>query len=295
MIGHPLWSESANPGQIGSLIRSDPEPRFYWVVGGFYRLLSQSRNDSTYSRTGTMNRIDVKPRCTPALLTLVFLTLAGVLMSCAPSSPAPERYPRIVVLGDSLSDIGNLHSLTGGALPTPPHAAGRFCNGPLWIEYLAEHLGIELLPDDNYAVGGATTGSYNVNNGEVDHQKYPGLQQQIEAFLTAGGPDAVDPKVHPTTRGHEVLAGAAREHLADQFTSRPGAQRHAQVSDPIAPGIALSMVGGSEPMADQRPDEREPELKGHMKRMDVRQSPGRLLGLAAHGESRGGLRVCQRD
>ena len=239
-----------------------------------------------------------------------------------------------------------------------------------WIEYLAEHLGIALLPDDNYAVGGATTGSYNVNNGELDHQKYPGLQQQIEAFLTAGGPEAVDPealyvvwigandllvlaaterdpedsirervsntvqairvlrqagarhflllnvpdlgltpdglasgrseaftalvtaynlvladalevlaesgiaaiqvdafavlqamvnsreqfgftdvkqalceidgdpnrflfwdKVHPTTRGHEVLAGAARERLADQFTSRPGAQRHAPVLD----------------------------------------------------------------
>ena len=53
-------------------------------------------------------------------------------------------FSALVVLGDSLSDNGN---------------AGRFSNGPVWVEHLAEALGLELRPSrlggTNHAVGGA--------------------------------------------------------------------------------------------------------------------------------------------
>jgi phospholipase/lecithinase/hemolysin len=54
------------------------------------------------------------------------------------------RYAALVVLGDSLSDNGN---------------AGRFSDGPVWVERLAEALGLPLRPASqggtNHAVGGA--------------------------------------------------------------------------------------------------------------------------------------------
>jgi phospholipase/lecithinase/hemolysin len=62
----------------------------------------------------------------------------------------------IVAFGDSLSDNGNLHELTGGAFPDSSYFEGRFSNGPVWVEHLAAQMGAEL---DDFAWGGASTGS----------------------------------------------------------------------------------------------------------------------------------------
>jgi len=64
----------------------------------------------------------------------------------------------IVVFGDSLSDTGNLYKATEGQLPaSPPYFAGRFSNGPVWVEQLLTTLFPDTkdLPLDNYAFGGA--------------------------------------------------------------------------------------------------------------------------------------------
>jgi len=57
---------------------------------------------------------------------------------------AAPRFQQIVVIGDSLSDSGN---------------AGRFSNGPVWVEQLAERMGLTVTPSSrggsNFAVGGA--------------------------------------------------------------------------------------------------------------------------------------------
>ena len=87
----------------------------------------------------------------------IWLVLATVLLLPASASAFSTMY----VLGDSLSDTGNLLAETG-SLPQPPYFAGRFSNGPVYAEYLWKSLGLkdELLASSSpggtdYAVGGA--------------------------------------------------------------------------------------------------------------------------------------------
>jgi len=68
----------------------------------------------------------------------------------------------MVVLGDSLSDSGNLFILTGGTIPEPQfYFEGRFQNGPAYSEVLYNELGLpgrltpSLLGGSNYSFGGA--------------------------------------------------------------------------------------------------------------------------------------------
>lgn len=116
-----------------------------------------------------------------ASIAVVALMLVTLIPAAAEAKP--PKFSRIIVLGDSLSDTGIFFRLTGG-LPPPPNFEGRFCNGRLWVEYLAGRLGTSIAPGDNFAVVGATTGSLNVNNG-LDGRDYPGIEQQVTDLLSA--------------------------------------------------------------------------------------------------------------
>ncbi len=118
--------------------------------------------------------------------------LIAALAICLPQAPAwanKTPFSKIVVFGDSVSDNGNLFKLTGGAAPAPPYWQGRFSDGPIWVEYLAQDLGMTGLLDD-YAVGGATSGT-QVNGAPSDWPH--GTQSQIEQYLLShpGDPDAL--------------------------------------------------------------------------------------------------------
>ena len=113
--------------------------------------------------------------CRWALLA-VALTLFPAVWAQANS----QAFSRIFVFGDSLSDTGNFFKLNGG-FPPPPYFEGRFSNGRLWVEQLADALGMSIAPGDNYAVVGATTGHFNVNNG-FNGRGYPGLLDEIASF-----------------------------------------------------------------------------------------------------------------
>src|SRR5262245_14581793 len=96
------------------------------------------------------------------LYALVALSLTALLL---PSS-AQARNPltEVVVFGDSLSDTGNLFLASGGTVATPPYFNGRFSNGPVWVEVLADKLGLDaptpsVLGGTNFAFGGAETGA----------------------------------------------------------------------------------------------------------------------------------------
>ena len=72
-------------------------------------------------------------------------------------------FSQIYVYGDSLSDVGRVFDDTSGAWP--PYAGiagnGRFSNGLVWVEYLADQLGLSSDFSNNFAKGGATTGTFN--------------------------------------------------------------------------------------------------------------------------------------
>jgi phospholipase/lecithinase/hemolysin len=113
----------------------------------------------------------------PALAGLVLLSMA-VADSRAQAKSDP--FSHLMIFGDSLSDTGNYFRLSGGS-PPAPYADGRFCNGPIWVEYLSTQLGMDYQPADNFAVGGATTGTLNSNDGFAGKQ-YPGLLDEIATF-----------------------------------------------------------------------------------------------------------------
>ncbi len=78
----------------------------------------------------------------------------------------------LFVFGDSLSDGGNYNGPGGPGTypPSPPYADSRYTNGPTAVEYLwqAYHpADASFTPSNfggtNYALGGATTGSFNYN------------------------------------------------------------------------------------------------------------------------------------
>jgi outer membrane lipase/esterase len=95
-----------------------------------------------------------------------FLTAAllGFGLAVSGSAIAPPTFDRLIVFGDSLSDNGN---------------AGRFSNGPVWVEKLAERLALPLNPasigGSNFAVGGA----------RLDRHSGPhSLRAQVDLFLS---------------------------------------------------------------------------------------------------------------
>lgn len=98
---------------------------------------------------------------------------------------AAQNYEDIYIFGDSFSDTGNAFKSTNGTFPpSSTYFNGRFSNGPVWVEYLAQDLGLSFNPDTNFAFGGANTGVNNISNPGL-----PGLQGQISSF-TAANPSA---------------------------------------------------------------------------------------------------------
>jgi len=119
----------------------------------------------------------------------------GFVLFCvlSPLKALAASFSSMYVFGESTSDTGNLFNtslaLTGTGNPPPPYFQGRISNGPNWIDYLAEDLGLNPVPvatitpgvfpteGINFAFAGATTGTANT----ID-PRLPALQQEIGAF-----------------------------------------------------------------------------------------------------------------
>ncbi len=83
----------------------------------------------------------------------------------------------IYVFGDSLSDNGNLFTVSGGP-PSPPYFDGRFSNGPVWVEYLDDMLPRAEL--NNFAFGGSFSNTGNIFG------PLPGVLEQVADFVDNG-------------------------------------------------------------------------------------------------------------
>ena len=181
-----------------------------------------------------------------AITTLILTT--GNAWQANASSTDPfihERLTRSVTFSDSLSDTGNLFSVSGfppttivdpsTGIPSDGYFQGRFANGPVWIEYFIETL--ELSPSSglpsnfggtNYSWGGAETGD------DISTRGTPNIGSQIGIFygnvsngnaipldpdalivLWAGANDYVN---NPTNQNHvaaQDLVGNIRRHIED--------------------------------------------------------------------------------
>lgn len=108
-------------------------------------------------------------------ITVVCSVLALWLFGTRDVLSAP--YDTIYSFGDSLTDEGNTLTLgRSGRIPgllvqpLPPYYAGRSSNGPVWIEYLAQSLGVgaptaSLLGGSNFAYAGGETGTTLLHAG----------------------------------------------------------------------------------------------------------------------------------
>ena len=172
-------------------------------------------------------------------------------------------YSGLVIFGDSISDTGNVRSLTiasqATANPQPtfpnfPAAPGRFSNGPVWTEYLAADLGFassaspsnllfngaSVIPigaqgGQNFAYGGARTGLGGSAGATT------GLLGQLVAWdhsasILGGG--ALTRAANPDTL-YVVMAGA--NDLRDIRSASPTAS-DAQARAGAAAGIAQNIT-----------------------------------------------------
>lgn len=124
-----------------------------------------------------------------------------------------QAYSAMYVFGDSLSDDGNNQAFLVNFLglpatvapyqvpgsseplvPTTPYVvpAGThtYSNGPVWVDYLADSLGLPLIPfaagGTNYAYGGARTGDLGLGDGNGDMP----FSLRVQVGLATGFPPA---------------------------------------------------------------------------------------------------------
>ncbi len=127
--------------------------------------------------------VRVRSHVAPAFgLALTLAVLPTVAQAQQVTLPAGGRF---VTIGDSLSDNGNLHGLTGS--PPAPYYSGRFSNGPVWTELMAgtmnqPFLGGPVTGNVNVAFGGARTDNAANLNGPI-----PSLPTQLGTYLALGG------------------------------------------------------------------------------------------------------------
>lgn len=102
-----------------------------------------------------------------------------------------EKFKSIVVFGDGLNDMGKWGKLTN--YKYPPAEVGflesRWTNGKVWVELFADSLGLPISLENNYAMGGATTGLYNINEPlkpalKLDEKtQLLGMLAQVQTYL----------------------------------------------------------------------------------------------------------------
>lgn len=113
----------------------------------------------------------------------------------------------LYVFGDSLSDSGNVALATGGAVPNPAagYAPGRFSNGPVYVDYIAQAYGLQNVPSlipggNNYAFGGA-----QINTSSNP----PGLAAQLGWYASQTGGQADPNALYIVFGGGNDINGGA--------------------------------------------------------------------------------------
>ncbi|MFT8720380.1 SGNH/GDSL hydrolase family protein [Acetobacter sp.] len=153
--------------------------------------------------------------------------LAPAFGAIETTPPTPPTATHLYVFGDSYSDSGALLTLTTEAvrahvpgaviLPAPEGSRtyweGRWSNGPTAVEVLAHQMGVGI---DNYAVGGARSGSGNYDSW-LDSWADTGLRSQVMSYLS--GRRQVDPGAL------YILGASANDFFQKMAFSKPVLER----------------------------------------------------------------------
>lgn len=139
----------------------------------------------------------------------VFLIFSVVAGACA--------YSSILSFGDSLSDNGQYYLVPtygadGNNNPYDQFGFQRFSSGPVWVEYLAQDLGLgnSLL---DMAYGGATTGLDNPAAGLT----ITGLQWQVGAYNSVFGNVADNALITISAGGNDMFNGRSPVDAANNI------------------------------------------------------------------------------
>ncbi|MFL4999095.1 MAG: SGNH/GDSL hydrolase family protein [Xanthobacteraceae bacterium] len=160
---------------------------------------------------GNMARFIGRTRNFRNLMFLPYEAMAAALLAAgsAPSLASAAAFDQMVVFGDSLSDTGN---------------AGRFSNGPVWVEQLASQLGLSLEPSErgglNFAVGGA----------RLDPSSGPdNLRAQTDLYL--GSPRRAGRTLHIVFGGGNDLLAAVQAPGAERIVKAAAASLKSIMAD----------------------------------------------------------------
>jgi phospholipase/lecithinase/hemolysin len=159
----------------------------------------------------------------------------GLIVISAALAATGAPFTSLYFFGDSVTDTGNvlkgttaLNRYTFGLVPrTPvaPYRAGRFSDGPVWAEHTAArlghpgdaaHAGMSMGwfgqvggPGNNYAIGGARTGSGGAL-GFFDFAIPTGMATQVDFYLSRTGGVADPDGLYFMFGGGNDLRDAAR-------------------------------------------------------------------------------------
>jgi phospholipase/lecithinase/hemolysin len=156
---------------------------------------------------------------------LIALFVAASLFGWAEAAP----FTKLIVFGDSLSDVGNVSDATTdlviiAPIPGPYYYNGRFSNGPAYSELMARGLGLPGFTfsregGTNYAHGGAKTSGTafpesvvvrDVDDQVSDFLNGPAADPNALFVFFAGANDVLDLQRSMTTAANRLTTDIAR-------------------------------------------------------------------------------------
>lgn len=171
-----------------------------------------------------------------------------------------SKIRRIVVFGDGLSDMGRWGSLTN--CKYPPAIQGffesRWTNGPVWIELVADYFGVKLSLDDNFAMGGATSGLYNINEPlkpmlHLDPEvSLTGMLGQVIQYLEKSGAADDDILYVLWSGGHDI--SSFLQYGQPDLNLYPPADNYFKAVELLVHGGARNFLVGNMPDLGITPD-----------------------------------------
>ncbi|MFQ5560141.1 MAG: SGNH/GDSL hydrolase family protein [Nitrospinota bacterium] len=174
-----------------------------------------------------------------------FLSAFFILYSPTSEAGSIASFSNVFVFGDSLSDTGNVSAVTGcaaqpvpngGLIPVAPYEGGRFSNGKVWVEVLADSLGKSVFPaasgGTDFAFGGARSGP----SGGIP-PAVPSLLDQFAMFSGVTGGIAPNDALY-------VVWGGANDVRDAVVTRLGGDEQEAQNILDTAVSNITNVVGG---------------------------------------------------